>query len=1042
MPHTFQFQPHPLIVIVVGTILLVSLTVGIVSFRRGRLTARRLRDSEEKCRIWSEESHDVAWMADLNGNFLYQSPSVLKLRGYSPEEACSLSMEETFAGESLRAAREALARLVEGGGSRDVAGLELEVTCKGGGTVLSEVSARLMFDEGGRPTHIVGLMRDLTERRAMEARVRRITNIYAALNHCSEAIKHKNSEDALFPVVCRYAVRYGGMKLAWVGLVNPETKMVVPVAWNGEGDSEEYLRDIQVSVDERSPFGGGPIGICLRENRPFWCQDFRDDPATEPWRAHGERFGWGSSSALPINRNGKPVGVLALYAEEVDAFDDTERHFLEEMAMNISFALDRFQADRIRAELQGEIIATKNRMESILASITQVVWSQDAKTRQMLYLNPAAENVYGRSVDDFYRDPGLWLSVVHPADRPIIEEMMRRLYEQGSAQAEFRIVRPDDEVRWVHEEAHLIWDERHAPLRLDGILSDISDRKRSEEALRLNASVYDNAGEGIAITDADRNIVSVNAAFTEVTGYALEEVRGKNPSILNSGRQDAAFYQAMWNAINTTGRWRGEICNRKKNGELYTEMLTINAVKNDRGEVVNYLGIFSDITDLKRTQEKLKNLADYDLLTKLPNRSLLADRLHQILAQAKRTGSLLVVCFMDLDDFKPINDRYGHEMGDKLLIEVARRISSIVRAGDTVARWGGDEFVILLTSVPSMEGIEPSVIRILNEVSAAYVIDQRELRISASIGITVYPMDNSDSEALLRHADSAMYQAKQAGRNRFHLFDAQMNQQIQARHQKQERLRTALRNNELCLYYQSKVNLQTSEFIGMEALLRWRHPEKGLLSPLDFLPQIESTSLIVDIGDWVIDTALSQISEWMRMGREIPISVNVAGRQLQQPDFTDKLDASLARYPGVPSYLLELEILETSALEIVQCAKTVMKSCKRLGVSFALDDFGTGYSSLAYLKQLPAKTLKIDRTFVRDMLEDKEDQAIVSGVIQLAKVFRRKVIAEGVETRQHALKLMEMGCELAQGYGIAYPMPADAVMGWIRDYETTHTVKG
>lgn len=561
-------------------------------------------------------------------------------------------------------------------------------------------------------------------------------------------------------------------------------------------------------------------------------------------------------------------------------------------------------------------------------------------------------------------------------------------------------------------------------------------RQEAEAALVLHASVFENAWEGIIITDARCRILTVNEAFLHMSGYSKEEVLGKNLKMLGSGRQNAGFYKAMWDAINSTGHWRGEIWNRKKNGELYAEILTLSAVKSVQGEITNYVGIFADITELKKTQQRLEHLANYDPVTGLPNRILLADRLQQSLAQAARNEALLAVCFIDLDGFKLINDKYGHETGDKLLMAVAKRLSDAVRGGDTVSRLGGDEFVILLVNVADMDEIGSAMSRILDSVAASFTIDNHKLHISASLGLTIFPLDNSDCDALVRHADSAMYEAKQAGRNRFHLFDAGLDQQTQIRHKLLQRLRNALRQHEFRLYYQPKVNLRTGRVIGMEALLRWQHPERGLLTPSEFLPLTESSDLIVEIGDWVLDNVLAQIRDWRQRDLEMQVSVNVAARQLQHPNFLAGLGAVLAKYPDVPASLLELEILETAALETGQCSKVVMNAYKLLGISFALDDFGTGYSTLAYLKQLPVKMLKIDQAFVRDMLEDREDQAIIKGIVQLAEVFRVKVLAEGVESSHHAAKLLEMGCDLAQGWGIAPPMPVDEVISWVLAYHS------
>lgn len=568
-----------------------------------------------------------------------------------------------------------------------------------------------------------------------------------------------------------------------------------------------------------------------------------------------------------------------------------------------------------------------------------------------------------------------------------------------------------------------------------GWFYDVTQWYEAQRALRLHASVFDNAWEGIMITDQDNLIISVNHAFTEITGYDQSEVIGQNPNFLSSGRQDVHFYDDMWQTIQQSGRWRGEVWNRKKNGEFYAEILTVSAIKDEQGRVTHYLGLFADITEIKNTERKLEDLAHYDALTHLANRTLLSDRLEQSLAHARRNRSMLAVCFLDLDGFKPVNDMYGHEIGDKLLIEVARRLDHTVRSGDTVARMGGDEFVLLIANIHEVEELDPILSRVNQKIAEKIHLGERVISVTASIGVALYPLDNVDADTLLRHADLSMYEAKQAGRNGYHIFDVNLDRQVHEHHARTERIATALQNEEFCLFYQPKVNMQSHEVVGMEALIRWQHPEQGLLGAGEFLPLIESHQLIISLGDWVLEQAMQQIQAWMQQGLETQVSVNVSARQIQHVDFIQKLEAVMARYPTVPARLLELEILETSALETHQTAQIVETIASRLGVSFALDDFGTGYSSLSYLRQLPVKTLKIDRSFISTMLESDADMAIVRGIIELAEVFKRDIIAEGVETWQDCERLMSLGCDTVQGYFVARPMPAAEVPAWIARFD-------
>lgn len=435
-------------------------------------------------------------------------------------------------------------------------------------------------------------------------------------------------------------------------------------------------------------------------------------------------------------------------------------------------------------------------------------------------------------------------------------------------------------------------------------------------------------------------------------------------------------------------------------------------------------------------EQDLVRLANFDPLTGLPNRNLLCDRLRLAIARTKRQEHLLAVCLIDLDDFKAINDQYGHGAGDLLIHDAAHRLQDAMRGGDTVGRIGGDEFVLLLADLQDGKEMEAAVQRIQREIGMPFELAGAHLTISASIGVTLFPLDDADPDILLRHADQAMYRAKLAGRNRVHLFDADHDQIVQSRLQEVERLRRALRDGELMLYYQPKVNMVDGAVIGAEALLRWNHPERGVLAPGAFIGLAdEHNGLIFDIGEWAIGQALEQMESWWRhSGILIPVSVNISANHLVQDGFIERLEAALSKHPGIPPECLELEILETDALEDTGHVSAIMGACRDLGVKFAIDDFGTGYSSLRYLKDLPANTLKIDQSFVKNMLTDEGDLLIVQGVISMAEVFKRGLIAEGVETVEHGRMLIGLGCRKAQGYGIAKPMPADSIPEWRLHY--------
>jgi len=538
----------------------------------------------------------------------------------------------------------------------------------------------------------------------------------------------------------------------------------------------------------------------------------------------------------------------------------------------------------------------------------------------------------------------------------------------------------------------------------------------------------------VSMSDRVGNILYVNQNFIAISGYRQDELLGGNHRIVRSDIHPESFYQTMWETISQGKTWMGDICNQHKNGDYYWIHAVIKPIFDDNGVIEHYLSIRINITQLKQAEEKIYKLAFYDPLTQLANRTLLADRFKLAIARAQRQKKLFAVCMIDLDGFKPVNDKYGHARGDRVLVKVAKRLKEIIRGYDTVARLGGDEFVLLINDIADEAALKSIVDRVLIKLATPYVIDEKHLRLSASIGSALYPTDNVDADILLRHADHAMYQAKQMGRNQHQMFDVSSEIQMNLARQTIQGVKKALHQNELLLYYQPKVNMRLGKMVGMEALLRWNHPSRGLLSPIEFLPQVEKNELIIDIGVWVMDQALQQLSHWVTLDKNWVVSVNIAALHFQSGLFLTHLQEALHRYPAVSPRLLEIEIVESVALGDIHQVNQLIRDCQKLGVSFSLDDFGTGYSSLSYLKYLPVETIKIDQSFVRDLLDDKDDLALTEAVIDMGRVFDRKIIAEGVETSEHGTLLLRLGCDLAQGYGIAKPMPASWVLNWEANY--------
>ncbi len=561
----------------------------------------------------------------------------------------------------------------------------------------------------------------------------------------------------------------------------------------------------------------------------------------------------------------------------------------------------------------------------------------------------------------------------------------------------------------------------------------VAEIDKSQRDLKQAAVVFEGTSEGIIITDSRHRIIAVNSAFTHITGYSLQEVRGKNPSILQSGRHDQAFYQAMWQSLNETGQWQGELWNRRKNGEIFPELLTVNVVTDKDGQTTHHVGIFSDISRIKETEYKLSHLAHHDPLTGLPNRLLFHDRLEQAILRAQREGSQAAILFLDLDRFKNINDSMGHAKGDMLLQQVAERLKEALRAEDTIARLGGDEFVLIVEALKSQEGVAAVAKHILALFNEPFCLEEQEVFINASIGISFYPGDGKDAQTLVRNADAAMYRAKAEGRNNYQLYTRDLTTSATERLTLENQLRRALERNEFELYYQPQFSLKNGGALdGMEALIRWQQSEQGLILPDRFIPVAEETGLIVPIGEWVLRTACAQHQAWISNGyNPVRMAVNLSARQFHTPGLTN-LIADILSETGMPPSQLELELTESIVMRDTESTIRILHELSEMGIALSIDDFGTGYSSLSYMKRFPINRLKIDQSFVRDITSGRMDAGMIIPIIALGHSMKLQVLAEGVEIEEQLRYLQEQGCDEVQGYLYSRPLPPDELIRFLK----------
>jgi len=743
---------------------------------------------------------------------------------------------------------------------------------------------------------------------------------------------------------------------------------------------------------------------------------------------------FGADSLLPVITIFFVMLVAFFYQENLTP-ETLTALFPTAFLMVVFIGLNEYASQRMRVEMRERLVASEAQLVSVLDTVPYGVQEIDIHG-YISYSNPAHDKMFG------YRRGSLLNRCIFElfADPKVGEETLKHIRDLVEEQSEptsfYARMRKNDGSMILMQ---IDWDYKHDPagniVGFISVMTDITEKRRLDNQLRQAAAVFENTSEAVVITDINANITAVNKAFCEIMGYTEAEVLGKKPSLWRSERHDSSFYQQMWTSVNMLGSWRGEVWDRRKNGEIFPTWQSISAVRNDADEITNYVSVFTDISSLKQTQEQLNYLAYHDPLTDMPNRLLFNDRLSHAMERAERSESQIALLFVDLDNFKNVNDSLGHLVGDELLVKAASRLRKLLRKEDTVARLGGDEFIIIMEHVPHIQDTAFLAQNLIEHFHEPFIIHGHELHVTLSIGISVYPRDGEDVQTLVKNADAALYRAKAEGRNDFYYYTEELTSSVFERLQIESALRNAVKNDELVLHYQPQFSLATGKIIGVEALLRWNHPELGLLPPARFIDLAEDTGLIVRMGEWVLSTACREMRSWLSQGYDFGrVAVNVSGLQFQRGDFQQMVNDVLLNTRLDPERL-ELEITENFIMHKTEKAIAILDNLKSIGIQIAIDDFGTGYSSLSYLKRLPIDKLKIDRSFVRDIPHDANDEAIACAIIAMGRALELKVIAEGVEVQEQKDFLLSQGCDEAQGYLYSKPLPANELLDFVNTLE-------
>ncbi len=934
------------------------------------------------------------------------------LLGYSRDELRQMSWDELTHPQDRPANLALYAQVLKG--ETDGYRLDKRFLHKDGQERFVTVDLRAQRHADGRVKFLVAMIEDISERKRTEEALRRQQALYNTLSHTNQTIVWTTDRDTLFANVCRIAVQHGGFRFAWIGLFDEGQHRLEPVERFGDDAGYLALYPGRLPADPQQALARHQI-----------CNDLQQESVRTAWQPVALAAGIRAWGAFPIRQQGQVVGTLNLYSDKAAFFTSDVLDTLDEMAMDVSFALDNLARESERLRVAAALQESQALFQA-LATVSPVGIFRADHEGHCRYINARGAEMAGLgSAADAH---ACWLHSIHEDDRPLIAESWPRAVQAGATfRQEFRFQHADGTLIWVMGLANPERDEQGRVIGYVGTLTDITSMHDNEVRLSQAAAVFENTHEGIMVTDAEQRILMVNQAFSDHLGYSDEEVLGQTPALFNSGRQDAAFYQQLNDSLAQDGHWRGEIWNRCRSGELLPQLLSISTIRDAAGRVLHYVCVYSDISKIKATEAKLEYLAKHDPLTQLPNRSLLNERLEQALAQARQHQQRVALLILDLDRFKDINDSFGHAVGDRVLQQVGERIAERLPAQCTLSRLGGDEFTLVQEGNPSLADAERLATAIIERLQQPLQLPNgRVVVIGASVGISLYPEHGSRPDTLLQQADTAMYRAKADGKGRFRCFCNEMTRGAQERLALEADLRQALEQQQFSLHYQPQMDIASGRLVGAEALLRWHHPERGMVPPDRFIPIAEESGLINPIGEWVLNEACRQGRRWLDAGlAPLTLAVNLSSRQLRHGDIAATVAAILAE-TGYPARLLELELTESALIESPEETVATLERLREQGVRVAIDDFGTGYSSLAYLKRFPLDVLKIDKRFVDDIPHSRDDMEIAAAIVAMAHSLRLKVMAEGVETESQLAFLQDRGCDGYQGYLKSKPLPANA----------------